>query len=206
MLKLNNFNNFFKVAKICIFLSLNIKNKDKHLKFKVFMFSNSYTFYNLWKFLIFFYKLRFIFKKILRNKGFFAILNNNKVLESALNFFFSYKNTIYFFYEKSLFENKHFLKNFINFNNVFFLENSKSYKIISFIFVCLNKFNRLEKQKIGKLQTQNIPFLFFSEFFFKNVYWIPLNFFDFKKVFFWLFLTFNIFFEEFFFLLKNEKK
>lgn len=83
MLKLNNFNNFFKVAKICIFLSLNIKNKDKHLKFKVFMLYNFYTFYNFRKFLIFFYKLRFMCKKILKNKGFFYILKNNKVLESA---------------------------------------------------------------------------------------------------------------------------
>lgn len=154
----------------------------------------------------FFYKLRFIFKKIIKNKGFFAVLNSCNLLHAAIKFFFSYKKVIFFLHNRDFLVNMHFFKSFINRNNFFFIDSANKFKIISFIFLCLNRFNRSDKQKISNLQNQNIPVLFLSEFFLSNFYWVPLNFYDFKKFFFWVFLVFNVFFEEFSNIFMNEKK
>lgn len=144
MLKLNNFNNFFKVVKVCLFLSLNKKNKDKHLKFKVFMF---YNFYKVFNFLIFFYKLCFIYKTNLRNKSFFSILKNNTVLKSSLNFFINYekkklKNLFIFLYDSSIpaesppMDDDHFIKGLLFSIGILLLRDA--YRYYSSVKPCKN--------------------------------------------------------------------
>ena len=197
---------FFKLTKISSFLSIPIKNKDNFFKYKIQMFFNFYGFYDLWKLVLFFYKIRLVFKKLIVSKSFLSIISNENKLIHSLQFFFSAKNLIFFSRDKFLFENKYFFKNFIRFKNLLCIENINSFYFMSFVFLVLNRYSRIDKQKILELVNQKIPILFLSESFFKNCYQIPSNLLDWKKSFFWLFLVFNIFFEEFILRSLNESR
>ena len=196
--------NFFKLTKISSFISIPIKNKDNFFKFKIRMFFDAYGFYDLWKLLLFFYKMRLVFKKLIVSKSFLGLVSNENKLMHSFQFFLSTKNLIFFSYNKFLFENKYFFKNFIRFKNLLCIENISNFHFISFIFLVLSRYSRVDKQKISDLINQKIPILFLSEYSLKNCYQIPSNFSDFKKSFFWLFLLFNIFFEEFILHFINE--
>jgi len=206
MFIINKYYNFFKLTKVSSFIGLHYKNSDKFIKFKMQMFSKAYSFYSFWNIVLFFYKLRTVFKKLIVSKGVFSIICSETKLNNSLNFFFNTKNLVFFSYNKFLFENKYFFKKFITFKNLLLIENSKYFNLVSFVLLILNKFSRLDTYRVVSLKNQRIPILFLSKIWIKNFYWLPLSFFDLKKMFFWLFLVFNILFEEIVLFIINESK